>query len=206
MTSVDGNRLTYDTGYPPDRGVTRTFHDLRPDDERGAIHASHIGSGCIAGADVAGHGAALDSLPEIRERAVTSPAIGNAAHLLIDLAVQVPGTANAVEAGAGSIGFAAVIRRRQLPLQTLERKGGLDGLLTIRGPNRGDALEFFFGLVCARRSGGSHARSSQVNEGGIAQRTESNADNIHSILFRAQEIDFSIAGNGDDRRVRLGAA
>src|SRR5438876_82766 len=37
VTSVDGNRLTYDTGYPPDRGVTRTFHDLRPDDERGAI-------------------------------------------------------------------------------------------------------------------------------------------------------------------------
>ncbi len=37
LASADGNRLNYDTGYPPHRGVTRTFHDLRPDGERRAI-------------------------------------------------------------------------------------------------------------------------------------------------------------------------
>jgi SAM-dependent methyltransferase len=36
VTSADGTRLTYDTGYPPHRGVTRTVHDLRPDAERRA--------------------------------------------------------------------------------------------------------------------------------------------------------------------------
>jgi hypothetical protein len=39
VISADCDRVSYDTGYPPSRGVTRTLHDLRPEDERQSIQS-----------------------------------------------------------------------------------------------------------------------------------------------------------------------
>jgi len=39
VISADCDRLSYDTGFPPNRGVTRTLHDLRPEDERQSIQS-----------------------------------------------------------------------------------------------------------------------------------------------------------------------
>lgn len=39
VTSVDGERLTYDTGYAPHRSVTRTMHDLRPELEQQPVQS-----------------------------------------------------------------------------------------------------------------------------------------------------------------------
>lgn len=37
VTALDGDRVTYDTGYPPHRGVTKLLRDRRPAEERQPI-------------------------------------------------------------------------------------------------------------------------------------------------------------------------
>src|SRR5262245_28433690 len=39
VTALAGHRLTYDTAYPPERGVTRTLRDARPEAERHPVRA-----------------------------------------------------------------------------------------------------------------------------------------------------------------------
>ena len=162
--------------------------------ESGTIHAGDIGSRRIARADVSGHGAGFDAKAEIRKRPMTAPAIGHAADLLIDLALQIPGAANPIEAGAGSVRIGTVICRRQLPLHPLESKRGFDGLLAIGRPHRRDGVELAIKLSL-KQIPGRGPRLAKVDHRGIAKRAETDAYNFDVVGFGAQKVNVAIARN-----------
>src|SRR6266702_1051499 len=111
--------------------------------------------------------------------------------MLADLGLQVPGTADAAETGAGRVRFWTIVLRRNQPLQTLEREGSFDDLLPVGGPNGCDCGE----LAGRRVARVLHART-HVDHLGIAQRLEADTDHIDAGLLRAQEVDVAIAGDG----------
>src|ERR1700738_436738 len=107
-----------------DRGDSRrrVVHRQAPGraDEGGAVDARDIASRRVAGADVAGLRATLYLGAEVRQRTMATPAIGYPAHLLSDLALKVPGPPDPAEAGTGRVRVAAVILRRDQPLDAFK--------------------------------------------------------------------------------------
>src|SRR5216684_8817572 len=125
---------------------------------------------------------------------MTTPAIGHAADLLIDLALQIPGAANPIEARAGSVRIGTIICRRQLPLHPFERKRGFDGLLAIGRPHRRDGVELAIKLSL-KQILGRGPRLAKVDHRGIAKRAETDAYNFDVVRFGAQKVNVAIAGN-----------
>ncbi len=87
-------------------------------------------------ANVAGHHAVRDICAKLIERAVASPAIGNATNLLVHLASEIPWPADTIEAGALRIRITAIDGGRQAPLEAFEAKSRLDDLPPRQRPHR----------------------------------------------------------------------
>src|SRR4051795_8729737 len=131
---------------------------------------------------------------------MTAPAIGHAANLLAELALEIPGPPDAAEAGTRRVRLRSVILWRHLPLDTLAGERRFDRLLTIRGPHRRDRRE-----AVRRRCACVLDFAPHVDALAIAQRPEADADDVHAAPLRLQEIDVAIARDGHeaarDRRV-----
>src|ERR1700737_1379002 len=111
-------------------------------DERGTVDARHVWTRRVVGTYIASLGPPLYLRAEAGKRSMAAPAIGNAAHFLIDLALEIPRTPYPAETGTRRVGVRSVIRWCQFPLHAFERERGFDRLLTIGRAHGCNAVEF----------------------------------------------------------------